>query len=213
MTAATEMLNEALVRVQRRGPRMLHFNSRERTALHEAAHVVAVKAYGFPIDFAEVCVSTSEAALGRVVWRSSSTAHWASTVVSLAGAQGELAFCNNESGSDRDFECAEQAAREVDAENSDEVMQLAQVAAMKIVRDNRTLISALAVILEHKDRLSDAEINGIIGSIGKVRSGPVTPDMTPLARARRDAARRRARRDYEGAVFIEKWIRQQEGTR
>src|SRR5262249_55520972 len=143
--------------------------------------VVAAKAYGLPIDFVEVCADTSGGVLGRVAYspawvRWDNSYVWAVTVVSLAGAQGELAFCNDESGSGSDFGRAEQAAREIDSENSDEVMRLAQVAAMKIVGDNRTLISVLAAILERKDKLSDAEVDGIIGSIaGKVRSGPVVP--------------------------------------
>jgi hypothetical protein len=187
--------------VPKRELRMLHFNSRERIAVHEAAHAVAVKAYGFPIDFAEICADASGEMLGHVVWKSSGAAHWARTVVSLAGAQGELAFYNNESGSDDDFGRAEQSAREFDSENSDEVMRLAQVAAMRIVRDNRILISALAIVLEYKDRLFGAEIDRIVNRINGVRPGPVAPDMTPIARARRGAARRRARRDYEGAAF------------
>jgi hypothetical protein len=196
--------------VQKREPRMLHSNSRERTALHEAAHAVAVKAYGFPIDFVEICADASNGVLGQIVHTRMCNA-WADTVVSLAGNQGELAFCNDEPAGGSDLEHAEQSAREVDSENSDEIMRLARVAAMKIVRENRTLISTLAVILERKDKLSGAEIDSIVGSIaGEVRPGPTAPDMTPTARARRDAMRRRARRDYEGAAFIEKWIRQRE---
>jgi hypothetical protein len=90
-------------------------------------------------------------------------------------------------------------------------MQLAHEAAAKIVRDNRAVISTLAVVLERKGKLSGAEIDGVIGNIGRVVGpGPAAPDMSPIGHARRDAARRRARRDYEGAAFIEKWIRQQE---
>ena len=191
--------------VQKRELRMLHFNSRERIAVHEAAHAVAVKAYGFAIDFAEICTDASGEMLGQVVWKSSGATHWAKTVVSLAGAQGKLAFYNDESGSEGDFERAEQNAREVDSENSDEIMRLAQAAAMKIVRDNRTLISALAFVLEYKDRLVGAEIDRLVNRINEIKPGPAGPDMTPIGR---DAARRARRRDYEGAAFIEKWIRQ-----
>jgi hypothetical protein len=38
--------------LQKRG---LTFEMRKRTALHEASHVVAVRVYGLPINFAEVC--------------------------------------------------------------------------------------------------------------------------------------------------------------
>jgi hypothetical protein len=93
--------------VQKRELRVPHFNSRERIAVHEAAHAVAAKAYGFPIDFAEICTDASGEMLGQVVWKSSGATHWARTVVSLAGAQGELAFYNDESGSEGDFERAQ----------------------------------------------------------------------------------------------------------
>jgi hypothetical protein len=192
--------------VQKREPLMLPANSRKRTALHEAAHAVAAKAYRLPIDFAE-----AEGARGQVVfaegWVDARAFAWASVVTALAGPQGELAFCNDEAGGNGDFETAEHFAREVDLDFSDEVVRLAQTAATMIVRDNRVVISRLAAVLEHKGKLSGAEIDGISG---EVRPGPAAPDMTPIARARRDAARRRARRDYEGAAFIEKWIKQQE---
>jgi hypothetical protein len=184
------------------------FDVRKRAAVHEAAHAVATKAYGSLIHLAEICVDNPEWC-GRVcheVWGA-----WENVVVCLAGAQGELAFFNNEWGSGHDLECAKRLARKVDPDYRGEVIQSARTAAAKIVRDNRTVISVLAVVLEHKGKLSDVEIDGVIGSIsGTIRPGPSAPDMTPLGRAQRDATRRRARRDYEGAAFIERWIRQQE---
>jgi hypothetical protein len=139
---------------------------------------------------------------------------WAKTVQALAGAQGELAFYGDEWGSDGDFEKAERSAREIDPDNSDGIVRRAREAAAKIVRGNRAVISALAVVLERNGRLSGAEIDGIIGTVsGRLGPGPSTPDMTPIGRARRDAERRFARRDYEGVAFIENWIRQQERGR
>jgi hypothetical protein len=192
-------------------PAQLSFDVRQRTAVHEAAHAVAARAYGLSISFAEVCADDSSESLGRV--RHEAGEGWTDVVVALAGPQGELAFYNDEWGSNHDREHAEQYARKVDPDFSDEVMQAAQTAAAKIIRENRTVISTLAVILERQGKLSGAEIDGIIGSItginGRVRPAPAGPDMSPLGRARRD----RARRDYAGAAFIEKWIWQQEGGR
>ena len=146
-------------------------------------------------------------------WETSGKRAWANTVKALAGPQGELAFYNHEYGSANDVVQARQFAREVNPDFSDDVMRSAQIAAAKIIHDNRTVISALAVVLERKGKLTGEEIDGIIGSIsGDIGPGPAAPDMSPLGRARRDAARRRARRDYEGAAFIEKWIRRQQSS-
>jgi dUTP pyrophosphatase len=188
---------------------------RKRTAVHEASHAVAAKAYGLAIDFAEICADNSSGRTGQVVYTSlefwGDSYAWANAVTALAGPQGELAFCNGEGGSRKDLQHAKQCARKVDPAYSDEIMQLARAAAAKIVRDNHTVISALAVVLEREGKLSGEEIDGVIDSTGgKIRPGPGIPDITPVARARRDAARRRARRDHEGAAFIERWIRQQE---
>jgi len=144
-------------------------------------------------------------------WETSGKRAWANTVKALAGPQGELAFYNHEYGSANDVVQARQSAREVNSDYSDDVMRSAQIAAAKIIHDNRTVISALAVVLERRGKLTGEEIDGIIGSIsGDIRPGPAVPDMSPLGRAQRDAARRRARRDFEGAAFIEKWIRRQQ---
>ena len=194
-------------------PTQLTFDMRMRTAVHEASHAIAARAYGLPIDFAEVCADDSGEWVGAVVSPVRERG-WARTVELLAGRQGELAFYSDEAGTTDDFERAEQSARKLDPDYSDVVIQMARAAAAKIVRDNRTVISTLAAVLERKGKLSGAEIDGVIGGInGKVRPGPAAPDMTPIGRARWDAARRRARRDYEGAAFIEKWIRQQERER
>ena len=78
------------------------FDVRKRAAVHEAAHAVATKAYGSLIHLAEICVDNPEWC-GRVcheVWGA-----WENVVVCLAGAQGELAFFNNEWGSGHDLEC------------------------------------------------------------------------------------------------------------
>jgi hypothetical protein len=189
--------------VQKREP-----DSRKRTAVHEAAHAVAAKAYGLTIRFAEVYTGPNDKGnLGRVVHAKAT--RWANTVISIAGPQGELAFYNNEWGSDHDFEQAHRSARQFDRGNSTEVVREAKTAAQKIVRDNLAVIFHLAAALECRGKLSGAEIDGIIG---KVRPGPVAK-KTPIERMRRDAARRRARGDHEGADFIEKWIRQQETPR
>jgi len=184
------------------------FEERKRTALHEAAHAVAMRAYGIPIKFAEICTDDPSGRAGAVVYSTFAEVSyaWADTVATLAGPQGELAFFDDEGGSSCDFEQAERSARKVDPAHSNEIMQLARAAATKVVHNNRTAISALAEVLEREGKLTGAEIDGIIGKIGP---GPVVPDMTPIGHAQRDAARRRIRRDYEGAAFIEKWIRQQ----
>jgi dUTP pyrophosphatase len=200
---------------QRREPIQPAFEGRKRTAVHEASHVVAAKAYGLSIDFAEICADNSGGRTGQVVYTSlefwGDSYAWANAVTALAGPQGELAFYKHEWGSTHDFERAKQSAQEVDPDYSDDVMRVAHMAAAKIVGDNRTVISALAAVLEREGKLSGEEIDGVIDSIGgKIGPGPGIPDMTPTARARRDAARRRARRDHESAAFIERWIRQQE---
>jgi hypothetical protein len=105
-------------------PRILGANARERVALHEAAHAVAAKAYGLSVSYAEIYTEAWDGRLGQMSFSSKRNSHaWARAVVSLAGPQGELAFCGDEYGSDRDFENAEQDAWKFDPDNGDEVWQ------------------------------------------------------------------------------------------
>jgi hypothetical protein len=201
-------------------PIILTFDLCKRIALHEASHAVAAIAYKLPIDFAEVGAVSGGPGLGRVsyAWDSyawDDSVWWIGAVVGLAGPSAEIVFYNGQDdvGGNTDYKRVSQYAQRLDPQNSARIMREAQTAALKIVRDNRTVISCLAVILERKGRLSGAEIDGIIGSIGKVRRGPVAPRVMRIERAREDAARRRARGDHEGADFIEKWIEQQERAR
>jgi hypothetical protein len=160
-------------------PSSLPFVERKQTALHEAAHAVAARAYGLSIDFAEVGVSPN-GVIGRVVHaKGAKGAAWARTVISLAGPSADLVFYNtSDNGARSDLKYARQYAKRVDPQTSGEVICQAWAAAEKIIRDNRAVISCLAAVLEYKGKLSGAAIDGIIGSIsftGKVRPGPVRP--------------------------------------
>jgi hypothetical protein len=198
--------------VQKREPLMLPANLRKLTALHEAGHAVAARAYRLPIDFAEIGADPEGGPrIGRVVHRKCDDA-WASTVIALAGPIAEtfISGQDGKEGADNDFETADRNARRFDPQQSTKVVREARTAALTLVRVNCIVISRLAIVLERKGKLSGAEIDDIIGEVGP------GPDPMPGARfrsARMDAARRRARGDHEGADFIEKWIRQQESPR
>lgn len=194
---------------------ILTFDLRKRTALHEAAHAVAARAYGIPVNFAEVAAVINDlwSPLGKVSYPTSGPAWglraWAETVISLAGPCAEVVFYGGHEGSGHDFWQADRYSRRFDLKGSGKVRREAWTAALKVVRDNRTVISFLASTLRHKGKLSGAQIDGIISSIGKIRPGPLPVRGMFFASARKDAARRRARGDHDGADFIEKWIEAQ----
>jgi hypothetical protein len=155
------------------------FDLRKRAGVHEAAHAIVARAYGLPVNFAELKAEPGE---GRVILARGNHAPWARTVVFLAGPSAEIVFYSGHiEGSYVDFKRARQFAQRIDPENIGKVIRQAWAAAEKIVRDNRTVISCLAAVLERNGKLSGAEIDGIIGSIsftGKVRPGPLQPRAT-----------------------------------
>jgi hypothetical protein len=163
-------------------PSVLSFAERKRIALHEAAHAVAARTYGLVVKFARIGTTADiviDAALGSVRYEAAGTA-WEHAVVALAGPSADVVFYSGQriAGADDDLAHAHQYARQVDPKNTDRVIAQAWRAAVKLVRDNCTVISCLAVVLERKGKLSGAAIDSIIGSIsisGNARPGPSRP--------------------------------------